>query len=306
MTRKVRQASAFYLFITPWMLGFAALLVFPIVLGLLMSLTNYDGFNVDTVKWVGLGNYRRALDDPGAFASLRRTIAFLVVAVPAVVGVQLVLAFLINQARRAKGLFRMLFYLPSVVPVVASAWVWKAAGSEDGLVNNLVGVVRPGSHTNWLVDHPTWVLMWFVVWAWTGSGMLIFLAALQGIPSELREAAAIDGANRFQVARKIMLPLLTPAIFFQLVMTLFLAFQVLVEPLLLSAGIYGLNSTPPEENNFFVVNAFREIFVGQRFGYGAALLWILFAVAFLATLLLFASGRFWVYREQPPPERRRR
>ena len=99
-----------------------------------------------------------------------------------------------------------------VVPVVAAAWVWKVAGSEDGLINNLVGLVRPGTHTNWLVDHPTWVLMMFVVWAWTGSGMLIFLAALQGIPSELREAAAIDGANRFQIARKIMLPLLGPAV----------------------------------------------------------------------------------------------
>jgi multiple sugar transport system permease protein len=306
LTRSARQASAFYLFITPWLLGFVALAVIPIVLGLLMSLTNYDGFNVDSVKWVGLSNYRRAIDDPGAFAALRRTLMFLVIGVPAVVGVQLVLAFLLHQVRRAKGFFRMVFYLPSVVPVVAAAWVWKIAGDEDGLINNLASVARPGTHIAWLVDHPTTLLMMFVIWAWTGTGMLIFLAALQGIPNELREAAALDGANHFQVARKIMLPLLTPAIFFQLVITFFLAFQVLVEPLLLSAGILGLNSTPPEENNFFVVNAFREIFVGQRFGYGAALLWILFGIALLTTLLLFASGRFWVYREQPAPERRRR
>jgi multiple sugar transport system permease protein len=305
-TRRVRQASAFYLFITPWLLGFLALAVTPIVIGLLMSLTNYDGFNIDTVKWVGLSNYRRAIHDPGAFGALRRTVMFLVVGVPLVVGAQLVIAFLLHQVRRAKGFFRMVFYLPSVVPIVASAWVWKIAGDEDGLFNRLISVVRQDTHVAWLVDHPTAVLMMLVVWAWTGTGMLIFLAALQGIPNELREAAAIDGANRLQIARKIMLPLLTPAIFFQLVMTLFLAFQVLVEPLLLSAGIYGINSTPPEENNFFVVNAFREIFTGQRFGYGAALLWILFGIAFITTLLLFASGRFWVYREQPAPERRRR
>lgn len=305
-TRRARQASSFYLFVAPWLLGFIALGVVPIVLGLLMSFTNYDGFNADTVRWVGASNYRRAVHDPGAWSALRRTLVFLIVGVPATVMLQLLLAFLLHQVIRFKGFFRMLFYLPAIVPPVAAAWVWKAVGDQDGLLNHLISLARANTHIAWLVDHPTTVLLMLVAWAWTGGGMLIFLAGLQAIPIELREAAAIDGANRFQIARKIMLPLLTPAIFFQLVMTLFLAFQVLVEPLLLSPGVLGLNNTPPEENNLFVVNAFREVFAGQRFGYGAALLWILFAIAFLTTLVLFASGRFWVYREQPTPERRRR
>ncbi len=305
-TRRARQASAFYLFVAPWLLGFIALGVVPIVLGLLMSFTNYDGFNVDTMRWVGAANYRRAVHDPGAWDALRRTFLFLVVGVPATVVLQLVLAFLLHQVVHFKGAFRMVFYLPSVVPIVASAWVWKVVADQDGLMNHLIGVAGRSTHIAWLVDHPTTVLLMLVLWAWAGSGMLIFLAGLQAIPTELREAAALDGANRFQIARKIMLPLLTPAVFFQLVMTLFLAFQVLVEPLLLSPGVNGLNSTPPEENNFFVVNAFREVFAGQRFGYGAALLWILFAIAFLTTLVVFAAGRLWVYREQPAPERRRR
>jgi multiple sugar transport system permease protein len=303
--RARRQAFYFYLFVAPWLLGFVALTAVPIVLGFLMSFTNYDGFSLDRLDWVGTQNYARAWDDPDARYAFGRTIAFLVVAVPATVAVQLVLALLLNRAARGRGLFRTVFYLPTLIPVVASVWMWKAASSPEGLINGVIDLFTghdPGIH--WLVDHPTGVLRVFVIWAWSGFGMLIFLAALQGIPTELREAAAIDGASGLQVARKVTLPLLTPVIFFQLVWTLYLAFQILAEPILLNPGVSGLANPPPRENNFFVVTALQEAFVGQRFGYSAALLWILFATALLAVLALFATSRFWVYYERPAGRRR--
>jgi multiple sugar transport system permease protein len=298
--RARRQALYFYLFVSPWLVGFVTLAAFPIVLGFLMSFTNYDGFSLERLDWVGTENYARAWDDPEARYAFERTLALLVVVVPATVLLQLVLALLLNRAVRGRGLFRTLFYLPTIIPVVASVWVWKAASSPEGLINGIVGIVTgEDAATNWLVDHPTGVLRVFVLWAWAGAGMLIFLAALQGIPTELREAATIDGASGFQVARKIVLPLLTPVIFFQLLGTLFLAFQILQEPILLNPGLAGLANPPPRENNFFVVSAFQEAFVGQRFGYSAALLWILFATALLAVLALFATARYWVYYERP-------
>jgi multiple sugar transport system permease protein len=304
--RARRQAFYFYLFVSPWLLGFLALTAFPIVLGFLMSFTNYDGFSLDRLEWVGTQNYSRAWEDPDARYAFGRTLAFLVVAVPATVLLQLGLALLLNRAVRGRGLFRTLFYLPTIIPVVASVWMWKVASSPEGLLNGVINLVTghdPGIH--WLVDHPTGVLRLFVIWAWSGTGMLIFLAALQGIPTELREAAAIDGASGLQVARKIVLPLLTPVIFFQLIWTLYLAFQILQEPILLNPGLAGLANPPPHENNLFVVTAFQEAFVGQRFGYSAALLWILFATALLAVLALFATSRYWVYYERAPKKGRR-
>lgn len=297
--RARKQAFWFYLFIAPWLLGFLGLTLFPTVMGLLMSFTNYDGFNLETVSWVGLENYQRALEDPEALHALKRTFAFMAVAVPAVVLVQLILASLLNQPVRARGFFRTIFYLPTLVPIVATAWIWKITGSSDGLMNQVARWFNEDANILWLVDHPTDILRMFVIWAWAGFGMVVFLAALQGIPTELREAAMIDGASRLQTARRVVMPLLTPVIFFVLVRTLYDSFQIVQEPLLLNPGIETLASPPPPDNRFLVVKAFQETFINQRFGYGAALLWTLFAVALLTTLILFLSARFWVYYERP-------
>ena len=302
--RARKQAFWFYLFIAPWLLGFLCLTLFPTVVGLLMSFTNYDGFNLETVSWVGLENYRRALDDPEAWHSLTRTFAFMAVAVPGVVLIQFILASFLNQPVRGRGFFRTVFYLPTLVPIVATAWIWKITGSSDGLLNQVARWFKDDANILWLVDHPTDILRLFVFWAWAGTGMVVFLAALQGVPTELREAATIDGASRLQTARRIVLPLLTPAIFFMVVKTLYDSFQIVQEPILVNPGIGGLAAPLPPDNRFLVVKAFQETFVNQRFGYGAALLWILFVVALLTTLILFATARFWVYYERPGKARR--
>jgi multiple sugar transport system permease protein len=182
--------------------------------------------------------------------------------------------------------------------VVAGAWVWKIfVDPTGGLLNAMIGTVAPDANVRWLVEYPTVVLALFTIWGAAGGGMVIFLAGLQGIPTEYREAAMIDGASRLQVNRYITLPLLTPVIFFNLVMGLIGGLQILVQPMLLTPGVLAMHPgvIPPQDNYLYAVHAYTEIFVKQLFGYGAALLWILFAVVLGLTLLLFKTSRRWVF-----------
>jgi len=296
--RGVRRAVTFYLLISPWLVGFVLLGALPLAGAFLMSLTNYDGLNLDYLSFVGADNYARALGDPDAQYALGRTLLLMAVVVPISLVVQLLLALLVNQPIRGSNLYRTIFYLPSVMPVVAGAWVWKIfVDPTGGLLNALIGTVAPDANVRWLVEYPTVVLALFTIWGAAGGGMVIFLAGLQGIPAEYREAAMIDGASRLQVNRFITLPLLTPVIFFNLVMGLIGGLQILVQPMLLTPGVLAMNPgvIPPRDNYLYVVHAYTEIFVKQLFGYGAALLWILFAVVLALTLLLFKTSRRWVF-----------
>jgi multiple sugar transport system permease protein len=207
------------------------------------------------------------------------------------------LALLLNRRIRAVGLFRTIFYVPSVVPVVATAVMWKIMFDRDaGIVNALIEAVG-GSAITWLVDPTAFtVLLIMVLWG-LGGGMVIFLAGLQGIPQELREAAAVDGANALQAFRAVTLPLLTPVILFQIVTGVIAALQTLVQPLLLSAGSTGGAITVPRSNFLYMVDVYQQFFANQRFGYGAALLWVLFALILLLTIVVLRSSTWWVYYE---------
>lgn len=296
--RAVRRALTFYALILPWILGFALLGAVPLALAFAMSFTNYDGLNAGYLQFVGLENYLRAFNDDEARHALERLFVLMVVVVPASIVVQLGLALMLDQRIRGSGLFRTLFYLPSIVPPVAAAWVWKIfTDAQGGLLNALIGIARPDTYIAWIVEHPTAVLVLLTVWAAAGGGMVVFLAGLQGIPAELREAAMIDGADRWRIARHITLPLLTPVIFFQLVMGMIITLQILVPPILLTPGVtrLGPGVIPPADNYLFVVHAYSKIFVNQLFGYGSALLWILFAIVLALTLVLFRTSRRWVF-----------
>jgi multiple sugar transport system permease protein len=296
--RGVRRAITFYLLISPWLVGFVLLGALPLAGAFLMSFTNYDGLNLDYLSFVGADNYVRAAADADAQYALGRTLLLMAVIVPVGLVLQLALALMVNQPIRFSNVFRTIFYLPYVIPVVAGVWIWKIfVDPTGGILNALIGTVLPGFNVRWLVEYPTAVLSVLTIWTAAGGGMVVFLAGLQGIPAEYREAAMIDGASRTQVARFITLPLLTPVIFFNLVTGIIVALQVLVQPMLLSPGILGVNpgTVPPRENYFYVVHAYIEIFTKQLFGYGAALLWILFAVVLGLTILLFMTSRRWVF-----------
>jgi ABC-type sugar transport system permease subunit len=294
--RAWRETRSFYLFVSPWIIGFLFLGLFPLLLGVATSFTNYDGFNLDHVKFVGFANYMRAISDNEAIFALGRTAFFTALDVPLSIILAVLIAVMLNQAVPARGAFRTLFYLPTVVPIVASVWVWKIFLDQNfGLLNAGIELVLPNTAIRWLVDYPTYVLIALTLWTSVGGGMVIFLAGLQGIPNELKEAAQIDGADRWRVFVSVTLPLLTPVIFFELIMGIIGALQVLVTPLLLAGA--SLSAMPPRDNYFYLIHVYIQVFANQRFGYGTALLWLLFIVIVVLSLIVFRSSRYWVYYE---------
>jgi multiple sugar transport system permease protein len=282
--------------VAPWFIGFVILGVFPLALGLATSFTNYDGFNLDHVKFLGPSNYARALADGEAAIALSRTVFFSSLSVPLGIVLALAIAMMLNQNVPIRGGFRTLFYLPTVIPIVATVWVWKIFLDQNfGLLNAGLGLIVPNAAIRWLVDYPTFVLVALTLWMGVGGGMVIFLAGLQGIPTELKDAAQIDGADRFETFRFVTLPLLTPVIFFQLILGIINSLQTLVAPLLLAGG--SLSAMPPRDNYFYLIHVYIQVFANQRFGYGTALLWLLFLVIVLLSVLVFRSSRYWVYYE---------
>lgn len=298
--RARREMLWFYGFITPWLLGFVVLTAVPLAAGFLISLTNYNGSNLETASFVGASNYLRALSDPNARHALGRTLTYAAISVPLNLAVSFAIALLLNARLFGRGLFRTLFYIPSIIPLVAVAWIWKLLMDTNvGLVNGVISWVFPGTVVRWLVDYPTLVLIMLSLWINIGSMMVVFLAGLQNVPKDLEEAALIDGASMLQMFRLITLPLVTPVVFFQLILSIIGALQVLQEPVLLASGSEGqsLSAIPPRANYLYMVHTFDQIFANQRLGYGTALIWLLFLLVLGLTLIVFRTSRYWVYYE---------
>jgi multiple sugar transport system permease protein len=298
-----RETLAFYGFLSPWLFGFILLTSVPLVLAFGMSLSNLTTVNLNTnLRYVGADNYVRAYHDHEMWYSLQRTGILMATVVPLWIVTQLGLALILNAGVKFLGLWRTLFYVAVVVPVVAKAFIWKAVFAQDGgLVNRVLGAFGGNSNVDWVLDHPTAMLVMLLVWGYAGIGMLIFLAGLKGIPEELYEVARIDGAGAVRRFVTITLPLLTPVIMFLLVWGMFGAANVLVEPILLSPGLQaGIGSTVPSENTFVNLYALQRIFGDGDFGYGAAIAWIFVLLLVIVTALVFWTGRFWVFhsREQ--------
>ncbi len=301
LNRRQRRTLQFYMFISPWLLGFIFLGVFPLVVGFLTSTTNYDGLNLLNLKFQGAANYMRAFQDPEVKFSFTRTIAWLLVNLPLWLITSFILAMILNQGIKGQGIFRTLYYLPSIVPGAAAILAWKIIlDKNNGLLNGLLSVFQPGTAVGWLSNYALEGMTMIAVWTGLGAGMVIFLAGLQGIPDELLEAAKIDGANSRQSFRYITLPLMTPVIFFQLILGLVGAFQQLNLPLLLNnVGLTGSGAVPSRAIYLYMINTYSQIFTFRLYGYGTALLWMLFLGTIIVTGFFFWSQKFWVYSDQP-------
>jgi len=297
LTRNQRRTITFYLFISPWLIGFVLLAIFPLLVGLLTSLTNYDGLNVETVKFVGLDNYARAFEDPDVGFSLVRTILWGLANLPLWLVFSFLLALILNQDVKGGGLFRTIFYLPSLIPITAAVTAWRIILEKNfGLLNAAISQFTPEPVAiGWLSDYSLPGMTSIAIWGGLGAGMVIFLAGLQGIPDELKEAAQIDGANSWQVFRHITLPLMTPVIFFQLVLGLIGSFQQLNLPLLVTKVGIAASSVPPRPIYLYMIHTYQQIFTNGRYGYGTALLWMLFIGILILTWLVFWSEKYWVY-----------
>lgn len=289
--------KTFYAFIAPWAIGFILLTAVPMVYGFLVSLTNFDGSS-PRWKWVGLRNYIELFTDGDVWAALLRTVLFTVIVVPLSVGGALGLASIINRRLRAVGVWRTIFFLPSVVPIVAMGLTWKLVFNKDSGIVNAILVSLGLDRVPWLED-PTafYALIILMLWG-LGGGMLIMLAALQGVPPELEEAAMIDGAGRWRVFWNITVPMVSPVVFFAVITGAIGTLQVLIQPLLLTntSALSGVG-TIPESNKLYMVQVYQEFFLSNRFGYGSAMLWVFFLVILALTVLLLRSSRSWVYYE---------
>jgi multiple sugar transport system permease protein len=299
--RKRKEVAAFCGFISPWMIGFLLFAAVPLVVSLVMSMATFDLYGLKNFHWIGLAHYRFALEDPATREALVDTAVFTAIFVPLGLVVQVGLALLVNSGTRLRNVFCAFFYLPAVIPTVVSILlIWRIGiAGQDGVFDRVYHLFAPHSDVAWLDEQGRLVLILYMIWATAGLGMLIFLAGLQNVSRSLRDAAALDGATRGQIARTITLPLLTPVIFVQLVLGLITAAQMMIQPILLGSSL-GLGGSPffnaPATGaDLLPAHIFDVTFIGAAPGTGAALSWMLFLIVLAVTLVLFASGRFWVF-----------
>jgi multiple sugar transport system permease protein len=286
-----REALTFYLLISPWLVGLLLFVLGPMVASLFISFTRWD--LLSPAKFVGLQNYERMFTrDPLFWQSLKVTAIYTAFYVPIELAGGLVLALLMNQKLRFQGVFRTIYYLPSVLPGVAFVVLWMWILHPDvGLLNTLlsyVGIEGP----RWLAD-PDWALAALLLMSLWGLGrtMVIYLASLQGIPEHLYEAAAIDGAGAWHSFWRITLPMLTPTIFFNLVLSVISTFQTF------TSAFVATDGGPLDSTLFYVLYLYRQAFQFFNMGYASALAWILFVVILVLTLLIVRSADRWVYYE---------
>jgi oligogalacturonide transport system permease protein len=278
-----------FMFVLPFLLGILFFKLFPFVASFALSLTQYD--LIDPPQWVGLENYRDlATNDPLFTQSLGVTLAFVFLAVPLRVGFALLVAHVLNHKMRGINFFRAAFYIPSILGgSIAVAVLWRFIFAKHGLVNIIL--IQLGMEpVAWLADEHYSMLTIVLLFTWQfGSSMVIFLAALQNVPTSLYEAAECDGASKLQQFWRITVPLITPVIFFNMIMQMVHGFQEFNGPYMITEG-GPLNST-----YVLTLYIYDQSFKYFNLGYGAALSWVLFALVGALALISFWSSRYWVF-----------
>ena len=287
------------LFISPFLIGFTVFVVFPVAASMYYSFCDYD--IIRPPRFNGGAHYAELLRDELFHKSIWNTLVFTVFVVPTTMLTALILAFLLNMKLRGQAVYRTVFFMPSIVPVIASSvlWLW-LLNPDYGLINTLLrpflSVINGALGTDlrspgWLVDPRYTKAALVLMSAWgVGGTMLLYLAGLSDIPKQLYEAAEIDGASAWQKARHITLPMLSPVLFFTLVMGLISSSQYFSQAWVMTPG-----GQPGDSTLFYALYLFYNAFLYLRMGYASAQAWILFVVIVLATLLVFRSTRRLVY-----------
>ena len=281
-----------YLFILPFIIGFLAFTVFPMLASLVLSFTEYDILSAP--EFIGIENYKQLfLKDPLIYKTLYNTLFFTLASVPLKLMFALMVAMLLVKANRITSVYRAMYYLPSMVGgSVAIAVLWRRMFAGDGVVNALLRSLGFPGDIYWLGNEKTaiWTLIILAVWQF-GSPMLIFVAGLKQVPSSLYEAARVDGANRIHCFFKITLPMLSPTIFFNLVMQVIGALTAFTQSFIIT------NGKPLDSTLFYAVYLYRQSLTYGNMGYGSAMAWVMVAVIGVLTLLIFKTSDKWVYEE---------
>ena len=290
-TRTIRETLAGYTFLLPWLIGFLALTVGPMGYSLYLSFTSYNLFSPP--KWVGLDNYIRLFtDDPVFIQSAQITLFYVLVGTPIKLAAALAIAMLLNYRDRGAAFFRSAFYAPSLIGAsVSVAIVWRAMFNTDGPVDRglqVFGINLGGWVGN--VDLVVPMMIILAVWQF-GATMVIFLAGLKQVPQELYEAAEVDGAGAFRRFRAVTLPMLSPVMFFNLLLELVGAFQVFASAYIISNGTGG----PAGMTNFITLYLYKRGFSDSQMGYASAIGWIVMIVVAVIAVILFRSQKTWVH-----------
>ncbi|UOE43665.1 carbohydrate ABC transporter permease [Agromyces larvae] len=290
VTQKYPDNRSGFLFLAPWLIGVAVFTIGPMLASLYLAFTDYNLLQPPT--WSGLDNFTRMLGDARLWNSFRVTLVYVFVSVPLQLALALAVAMLLDRGMRGLSFYRSIFYLPSLMGgSVAIAILWRQVFGKEGLVNGVLawfGIDGPG----WIA-HPDFALGTIIVLhVWTfGSPMVIFLAGLRQIPEMFYEAAEVDGAGRFRRFFSITLPLLTPIIFFNLVLQIIFAFQSFTQAYIVSGGTGG----PSDSTMFFTLYLYKEAFTELNMGYASAMAWFLLLVIGGLTAVNFWFSKFWVF-----------
>ncbi|MBA2813264.1 sugar ABC transporter permease [Streptomyces sp. KM273126] len=287
------QALSAHVFLAPWLIGMIALTLGPMLTSLYLSFTDYGLFT--TPKWVGLANYRYMLEDDRFLASIGVTLKFVLIGAPLKLAAALAVALLLNRTRRGVGLYRAAFYAPSLLGAsVSVALVWRSLFATDGFTDRTLGSL--GIHLGGFTDNPDYALyplITLTVWQF-GAPMVIFLAGLKQIPRELYEAASLDGASRVRTFVSITLPMLSPVLFFNLVLEIINSFQSFTSAFVISNGSGG----PSDSTLLYSLYLYEQAFTNFHMGYASAMAWVLLIVIALVTAIVFRTSRMWVYYGQ--------
>jgi pectin-derived oligosaccharide transport system permease protein len=286
-----KEAIAGYVFLSPWLLGLFGITLLPMLYSLYLSFTDYD--LLQDPEWVGLENYERMFTgDPKFWTSVRVTLLFAVTSVPLKLAVALGVALLLYRSRRGVGLYRSLYYVPSLLGgSVAIAIVWQTLFGGQGAINAVLAFFGVEGRA-WIADPATALGTLVLLAAWQfGAPMVIFLAGLKQIPAEMFEAAALDGAGRFTQFWHVTLPLLSPVLFFNLVLETIAGFQSFTAAFVISGGIGG----PADSTLLYTLYLYLRGFGDFQMGYASAMAWVFLVALGIVTAIVFRSGSLWVH-----------
>lgn len=290
----------FWLIMTPFVIMFLLFKLYPIVWGFILSFTNFTGFNLDELKNVGLDNYKHVFTDKEALPSIWKVFKIGLVTVPCGMVISYTSAIALSGYKRGTTAFRLLWFLPAVIPGIAMTIMWRGMMAQDGgMLNTLLETIGLDS-INWFSNkHIKKGVMIMLIYGSTG-GLLTNIAAIKAIPTEMYEAAQIEGANAFQRAIKITIPMMSNMMYMGVLTNLIGTLQLFEQPVMLAGGAAGtsaLTTVPPSSVYTYIVHVYQQIFVNMRFGYGLALIWVIFVIIMALTGIVEWTKKYWVYRE---------
>jgi len=298
---KLSNSRSFFIFISPWIFGFIFFQLIPIFWGLVISFTNRMAFTTN-LKFVGFSNYTKLLADKDVLYSIGTTLMYAVLHTSIAILMGFTLALILERRAWGKGIFRTLLYFPYMLPLIAVGWIFRIFLERDtGFLNILLTKMGLLSgNIAWLSEYPFLSILTLSFWQ-AGWSMVIFLGGLSTIPESLYEAAKIDGAGFFRKLRNIIIPLVSPFILFQFITSIIYSLQAFIQPYILNPrpirGGALMSTIPPKETFFVMAKGYFSIITQFRFASGIALLWILFIIIMLATLVFLKLGAFFVYSE---------